>query len=86
MPERTEGYPKIDTLESVASLLGREVWELLHPDIERAIKERQIYDSVMGLVSSSSPHVPPAYSVHDVPAESVAPIPQRKSTPRKKRA
>ncbi len=39
--EKQEGYPQLDTVAAVAEVLGREVWELLHPDIERSIKERE---------------------------------------------
>lgn len=85
MPERTEGYPRIDTLETVASLLGREVWELLHPDLDRSTKERELYAQVMGLVSADATPAAPL-TVHESEPAAVAPIPRGQSTRRKKRA
>lgn len=43
---KDEGYPTIDKLALLASKLGCEVWELLHPDIERSISEREMYKKV----------------------------------------
>lgn len=34
--------PQIDKLEAIAKVLGCQVWELLHPDIEAARKEHEI--------------------------------------------
>jgi hypothetical protein len=40
---KPEGYPTLDILEKVALKLSCEVWELLHPDIEKSIREREMY-------------------------------------------
>ena len=45
--EKPLGFPTIDTLQKVAEKLGREVWELLHPDIERSIREREMYSDLI---------------------------------------
>lgn len=77
MPERTDGYPRIDTLEAVVTPLGRQVWELLHPDIDRSTKERALYAQVMGLVTpeaaleAAQPRTP--YRAARVPGELPAP-------------
>lgn len=44
--QKAEGFPTLDRLASLASKLNCEVWELLHPDIERAIREREMYASI----------------------------------------
>lgn len=41
--EKPEGYPTLDKLEVATEVLGIQVWELLHPDIERSLKERDYY-------------------------------------------
>jgi hypothetical protein len=42
--EKPEGYPTLDKLAALSLKLGCEVWELLHPDIERSKRERVIYE------------------------------------------
>lgn len=37
------GFPTLDKLARLSAELGCEVWELLHPDIERSVKEREMY-------------------------------------------
>ncbi len=37
------GYPTLGKLELLATRLGVEVWELLHPDIEKSLREREFY-------------------------------------------
>lgn len=45
--EKPEGFPTLDRLANLASRLECEVWELLHPDIERSIREREMYSKIM---------------------------------------
>ena len=40
---KPEGYPTLDKLARIAAALGIEVWELLHPDIEKSLREREMY-------------------------------------------
>lgn len=40
---KPEGYPTLDLLEKIASKLPCHVWELLHPDIEKSLIEREMY-------------------------------------------
>ena len=44
--EKAEGFPTLDRLAALADKLGCQVWELLHPDIERSIKEREFYQRI----------------------------------------
>lgn len=44
--EKGEGYPLLDTLAAIAGALGVQVWELLHPDIQRSMRERDLYRTV----------------------------------------
>lgn len=44
--DKGEGFPTVDKLAALASKLGCEVWELLHPDIEQSIREREMYKKV----------------------------------------
>lgn len=37
------GAPQLDTLEKIAAILNIDVWKLLHPDIERALREEAFY-------------------------------------------
>lgn len=37
------GYPNLDNLVKVAKALNVQVWELLHPDIVRSLREREFY-------------------------------------------
>lgn len=41
--DKPEGYPTLDILGKIAHKLSCEVWELLHPDIEKSIREREMY-------------------------------------------
>ncbi len=41
--DKPEGFPQLDTVQKVAAKLGLQVWELFHPDIERSLREREIY-------------------------------------------
>jgi hypothetical protein len=41
--EKPEGFPNIDKLVPIAQALNCQVWELLHPDIELAMKQRAFY-------------------------------------------
>lgn len=43
---KPEGYPTLDTIQVIATALGCEVWELLHPDIARSIREREMYRNI----------------------------------------
>lgn len=43
---KPKGYPTLDKLERVSSILGCQVWELLHPDLPRSIREREMYESI----------------------------------------
>ena len=40
---KPDGYPTLDKLEKIAQKLTCEVWELLHPNIEKSIRERAMY-------------------------------------------
>lgn len=44
--DKPEGYPTLDKLALLAEKLGCAVWELLHPDIERSMSEREMYRKV----------------------------------------
>lgn len=37
------GYPTLDTLQKIALKLGCEVWQLLHPEIEKSIRQQEMY-------------------------------------------
>jgi hypothetical protein len=43
---KLEGFPTMDKLVSICDKLGCAVWELLHPDIERSIREREMYQAI----------------------------------------
>lgn len=43
---KPQGYPTLDKLERIATVLHCEVWELLHPDIERSTREREMYRTI----------------------------------------
>ena len=43
---KPKGYPTLDKLQAIATALGCEVWELLHPDIERSVREREMYITI----------------------------------------
>ena len=42
--EKPDGFPLLDTLAKIAPHLGCDVWELLHPDIEKAVRQREVYE------------------------------------------
>jgi hypothetical protein len=44
--EKPEGFPTLDKLQALATKLNCAVWELLHPDIERSLREREMYRKV----------------------------------------
>lgn len=44
--DKPVGYPTLDKLATIATKLGCEVWELLHPDIEQSLRERAMYRSI----------------------------------------
>lgn len=44
--DKPEGYPTLDTLLKIAGRLDCQVWELLHPDIQRSIREREMYERI----------------------------------------
>ena len=41
------GYPTLDKLEAIAKVLNCDVWHLLHPDIEKFIREQKFYEAVL---------------------------------------
>jgi|GEM_PF-5664230 len=43
---KPEGYPTLDKLERIAEKLECEVWELLHPDVKRSLREREMYKNI----------------------------------------
>lgn len=43
---KPDGYPTLDKLKALADALGREPWELLHPDIQRSLSEREMYKTI----------------------------------------
>lgn len=43
---KPRGYPTLDKIEKIATALKCEVWELLHPDIQRSIRERAFYANI----------------------------------------
>lgn len=43
---KPNGYPTLDKLERVSTALECQVWELLHPDLPRSIREREMYESI----------------------------------------
>lgn len=44
--DKAQGFPTLDKLEILAGRLGRDTWELLHPDIERSVRERDFYKQI----------------------------------------
>lgn len=40
------GYPTMDTLNKIAEELGCEVWQLLHPDIKKALRQQEMYKKI----------------------------------------
>lgn len=51
------GYPTMDKLAAIAGALGCEVWELMHPDIERSLRERDMYKRIETSFALLSPIV-----------------------------
>lgn len=43
LASKPEGYPTLDKLEKIAHTLSCEVWELLHPNIQKSLREREMY-------------------------------------------
>ena len=43
---KPEGFPTLDKLQRLASALNCQVWELLHPDIQRSLREREMYRDI----------------------------------------
>ena len=43
---KLEGFPTVDILARLADALGCQVWELLHPNLSRAITEREMYKRI----------------------------------------
>lgn len=58
--DKPEGYPTLDTLGKLAGPLGCKVWELLHPDIERSLREREMYRSIEADFNAKPPQTPNA--------------------------
>lgn len=56
--KKPEGYPLLDILGKLADKLGCEVWELLHPDIERSIRERLTYQHFTNMKAAEEPERP----------------------------
>lgn len=44
--DKPEGAPQLDTLHKIAQALNIEVWQLLHPDIESAIRQQEMYKQI----------------------------------------
>lgn len=40
------GYPTLDLLQKIAVRLGCGVWQLLHPDIEKTIREQEMLKKI----------------------------------------
>jgi transcriptional regulator with XRE-family HTH domain len=43
---KPEGHPTLDKLQQVATALGSEVWQLLHPDLPRAIAAEEMFTTL----------------------------------------
>lgn len=43
---KPQGFPTLDKLAKLTRPLNCEVWELLHPDIERSRREREMYKKI----------------------------------------
>jgi hypothetical protein len=44
--DKPNGAPQLDTIQKCADALGIEVWQLLHPDIESAIRQQEMYKQI----------------------------------------
>lgn len=45
--DKPEGFPVLDKLAKLASELECDVWELLHPDIEKERREKAMYQEII---------------------------------------
>lgn len=45
--DKPDGYPVLDKLAALASVLECDVWELLHPDIEKERREKAMYQEII---------------------------------------
>lgn len=43
---KPKGYPQLDNIECIAKALNCQVYELLHPNIERHHRERKMYANI----------------------------------------
>lgn len=55
---KPDGYPTLDILDKIAQKLPCEVWELLHPDIEKSIREREMYKRIEHSFKALPAHQP----------------------------
>lgn len=44
--EKPDGFPTLDKLDRIAQVFGVPVWQLLHPDLERAMREAEMYKKI----------------------------------------
>ena len=44
--DKPDGYPTLDTLEAIAKAIPCPVWQLLHPDVEKALREEELYKRI----------------------------------------
>lgn len=44
--EKPNGFPTLDKLDRIAQVFGVPVWQLLHPDLERAMRETEMYKKI----------------------------------------
>lgn len=54
----TDGSSKVGLLQKVVAPLGRELWELLHPEPELARRERLLYDKAREIILSNNGGAP----------------------------
>lgn len=57
--DKPEGYPVLDGLAKLAAKLDCDVWELLHPDIEKERLEKEMYENIKASLKKIS-EGPPA--------------------------
>lgn len=57
--DKPDGYPRLDILGDLADKLNCEVWELLHPDIDRSQRERFHYQNMLKAAREEDRSVPP---------------------------
>lgn len=55
---KPNGFPTLDKIEALAEALGCETWELLHPDLPRSLREREMYKTIESdfQLRTRSPH------------------------------